>query len=204
MSELSPLLWCREWLLWQKEKQEVLIIVWMKDDGAWSRGKVVRIALSSVSLCARHMERPNWNFGFWSRETFISEPSKENEQVLLKEPEILGSFQGRIFISKTGEVGGAGCRACDLLLISWWEVRGWCSKIVGHQPSASNQSGVCELVLSRKLSSPNWMEALVPVEKSRDLYHCSIYSLSGYLDPAPLLHYCFCVCVSTAWKKKFF
>ena len=50
-------------------------------------------------------------------------------------------------------------------------------------PSSSNQSRFHTLVCSLKLSSPTWVEALVPVEKTqRSVSDCYVYLLRKNLD----------------------
>ena len=44
----------------------------------------------------------NLNVQVWSRERFIAGPSKEYEQLVLKKPEPLDGFQGRVFKGKFG------------------------------------------------------------------------------------------------------
>ena len=65
--------------------------------------------------------RPNWDFGVWRKETFISGPSKKKEQLLLKNPELL---KGKSFYRENLE-----WRLQSLWLTSDWLVvrlTGWC------------------------------------------------------------------------------
>ena len=73
----------------------------------------------------------------------------DNGQLVLKRPEVLDSFGGRVF---TGRIWGEGCRVYDPPLIGWWGgAEGW-SRGLSHQPSGSSQSGVCVLLLSLNVS----------------------------------------------------
>lgn len=63
---------------------------------------------------------------------------------MLKRPEVLDGFGGRVFI---GRIWGEGCRVYGLPLIGCWGgTEGW-SRGLSHQPSGSSQSGVHVLLL---------------------------------------------------------
>ena len=58
-------------------------------------------------------------------------------------------------------------------LIGWWEVIGWWSRKLHHQPSSSNHSGIHVLLLSLKLPSSTWVGALISVS------HCFVFLFGG-------------------------
>ena len=78
---------------------------------------------------------------FGATKGLLQGPSRENGKLVFKRARLL--FQGRVF---KGNIWDEGCSMCDFLLIAWW-----CSNRVMSpisQPSASNQSGVCVLLVS--------------------------------------------------------
>ena len=106
---------------------------------------------SSYAWCT---VRPNWKIGVWSREGFISGPSKENRQVMLKKPKLLDHFQEEFLYTKLGR------RAATFLWLSGGEVTGQCSRNLNQAfwfqpvwgPCACGQPEVTILQLGQGLS----------------------------------------------------
>ena len=74
----------------------------------------------------------------------------------------LDGFQARVF---KDNVRGESLRICDqlmALLIGWW----WGNRVIvlESQPSDSNQSGICKLVVSMQSPSSTWIGVLISVE----------------------------------------
>ena len=122
----------------------------------------------------------NWNVGVWSRERFIARPNKENGWLMLKNPELLHGFGGKVFI---GKMWGKGWRVCDFLLIGWW----WGDRVVFQESCA--QPEVTILHLGGGLGS------------AKELYNIVMYIPWGAIRTLPqsctivssLLLPCFCI-----------
>ena len=88
-------------------------------------------------------------------------------------------FGGNSFYRQNlGEV----CMVCDLPLIDWWGVAGWCSRSLSRWPSGSNPSGVPVLVLSLKSPSSTGRG---PSSCRRALRHASGWVPWGGTGPCP-------------------
>ena len=69
----------------------------------------------NTSSCAyRQLGQINLNVGIWSRGRVIARPSKENEWLMLKTPELPDGLGREVFI---GKIWGEGCRMYDFPLI---------------------------------------------------------------------------------------
>ena len=133
------------------------------------------------SLSARCAEIKHWNLRVWSRERFMTGPSKENGSLVFKRLELPDGFLETVFI---GKVWGEVCRVCDLPLIGWW----WSNAMVFQESQlsalGSNQFGVHACV---QLSPPRrrgpWF-----CRELRDMYQMVMHIPSGGTRTLP--HYC--------------
>ena len=89
----------------------------------------------------------------------FAESSKEYREPVFKRPILPGGFQGRDFKGKSA------VRAAGHVTFFWLVgVAGIC-----HQPSGSKQCEVSMPLLSLKVPSSPWVEALVPTEEHKDM-----------------------------------
>ena len=128
-------------------------------DDSLSHAVLVRVNIPSSSYCWTQVCVPdaqwgqtNQNSRVWSRERFISGPSKKNRWLVLKR---LEGFGGEEFLKAKFWMRATGCVTFFWLVNG--EVKRWCFR---------------NLVLSLKLPSSIWVGDLVPVEELKDILLC--------------------------------